>query len=63
MAVSVECMDACVSSIVDLEDMCSWYQQKLEDFDDRCIVLIQLFGGYSITEMLHAKVGDRKSVV
>ena len=38
------------------EDMCSWYQQKSEDFDDRCIILMQLFGGYSVSKVLHTRV-------
>ena len=28
---------------------------EVEDFDDRCIRLIELFGAYSVSEMLHAK--------
>ena len=56
MTSSAECMDAEISNAVVPEDMCSWYQQKLEDFDDKCIILIQLFGGYSISEVSHAKV-------
>ena len=35
---------------------CVVAKQKSEDFDDKCIILIQLFGGYSISEMLHEKV-------
>ena len=31
-------------------------KQKSEDFDDRCIIRIQLFGGYSVSKVLHAKV-------
>ena len=53
MAASVECMDA--SSAVVPEDMCSWYQQTSEEFDDRCIILIQYFGGYSVLEVLHVR--------
>ena len=29
---------------------------EVKDFDDICIILIQFFGGYLISEMLHAKV-------
>ena len=56
MKISAKCMDAEVKNTVDPEDMCSWYHHKSEDFDDRCIVLIQLFGGYSVSEVLHASV-------
>ena len=28
---------------------------EVEDFDDRCIRLIELFGAYSVSKMLHAK--------
>ena len=35
---------------------CVVAKQKSEDFDDICIILIQLFGGYSVSEILHAKV-------
>ena len=49
-------MDAEVNNVVDLEDMCSWYQQKSKYFDGRCIILIQLFGGYLVSEVLHARV-------
>ena len=38
---------------------CAVTKQKLEYFDDRCIILIQLFGGYSVSEVLHAKVAGR----
>ena len=45
---SVECMDAYVNNEENLVYMCSRYQQS-EDFDDRCIILIQLFRGYSVS--------------
>ena len=51
---SVECRDADVNSAENPVDMCSRYQQS-EDFDDRCITLIQLFGGYSVSKVLHAR--------
>ena len=35
---------------------CAVAKQKLEDFDDRCIRLIELFGGYLVLEVLHVKV-------
>ena len=39
-----------------IQKTCAVAKQKLEDFDDRCIILIQLFRGYSVSEVLHAKV-------
>ena len=38
---------------------CAITKQKSEYFDDICIILIQLFGGYSVLEVLHAKVAGR----
>ena len=38
---------------------CVVSKQRLEDFDDKCIILIQLFGGYSVSEVLNAKVAGR----
>ena len=35
---------------------CTISKKKSEDIDDKCIILIQLFGGYSVSEVLHAKV-------
>ena len=35
---------------------CAIAKQRLEDFDDRCIILIQWFGGYSVSEVLHTRV-------
>ena len=35
---------------------CEIAKQKSEEFDDRCIILIQLFGGYSASEVLHVEV-------
>ena len=56
---SAECMDADVSNAESPVDMCSWIQQP-EDSDDRCIILIQLFGGYLVSERLHVqtKIGS-----
>ena len=42
---------------------CAVAKQKSEDFDDKCIILIQFFGGYSVSEVLHAKVAWRMHVV
>ena len=38
---------------------CAVAKKKLEDFDDRCIRLIELFGGYSVSEVLHTRVAGR----
>ena len=35
---------------------CVVAKQKSEDFDNRCIILIELFGGYSVSEVLHASI-------
>ena len=51
---SAECMDADVNNTKSPVDMGSRYQQS-EEFDDRCIILIQLFGGYSISKVLHVR--------
>ena len=38
---------------------CAVAKKKSEDFDDRCIRLIELFGGYSDLEVLHASIAGR----
>ena len=35
---------------------CSVAKQRSEYFDDRCIILIQFFGGYWVSEVLNSKV-------
>ena len=57
---NAECMDVDVNSAKSPVDMCSRYQQS-EDSDDRGIILIQLFGGYSVSEVLHARVACAKN--
>ena len=36
------------------DDMYSW-PAEVEDFDDRCIRLIELFGAYSVSEELQSR--------
>jgi len=47
-------MDAYVNNAEIPVDMCSRYQQ-LEDSDDKCIILIHFFGGYSVSKVLHVE--------
>ena len=47
-------MDADVSNAENPIDMCSRIQQS-EDSDDRCIILIHLFGGYSFLGEFHVR--------
>ena len=35
---------------------CAVAKQNSKDFDDKCIILIQLFRGYLVSKVLHAKV-------
>ena len=51
---SAECMDADVSGVESLVDMCNRIQQS-EGSYEKCIILIHFFGGYSISEVLHAE--------
>ena len=48
-------MDATFNDVESPVDMCSRYKKSKES-DERCIILIHLFGGYSFSEVLHARV-------
>ena len=38
---------------------CAVVKQKSEEFGDKCIILTQLFGGYSVSEVLHTRVSRK----
>ena len=54
-------MDADVRSAESPIDMCNRYQQS-KDSDDRYIILIQLFLGYSISKVLQARVSCANNI-